>query len=76
MAGTVGEKLQERYAVDARQSDELKNFGICTIGDITQRSENGVLWRDFSETPLEFINHLEQEETPPQEPPILGIHTM
>jgi hypothetical protein len=76
MIGTAGEQLQARYQLTEHQSSELKRFGVYTVGDVTQQSENGVLWRDFSDTPLEFINRLENDESPPQEPPIIGIHTM
>ena len=34
------------------------------------------LWRDFSATPLEFLNSIETAEWPPHSPPSLGLHSM
>ena len=48
MISTAGEQLQARYPLTEHQSRELIRFGVYTVGDVTQQSENGVLWRDFS----------------------------
>ena len=65
MIGTAGEQLQARYPLTALQSKELIRFGIYTVGDITVQGKHGMLWQDFSDTPLEFINQLEVDEAPP-----------
>ena len=65
MIGTAGEQLQARYPLTAHQSKELIKFGIYTVGDITMQGEHEMLWQNFSDTPLEFINQLEVDEAPP-----------
>ena len=55
---TPAEPVQTRYNLTPLQADTLIRFGVYTVGDISQVVGGETLWRDFSGTPLEFLNRL------------------
>ena len=76
LLATPAEQLQSSYHLSKGHADLLRKFGIYNLGDISMLSYGATLWRDFTDTPLEFLNRIEQDPQPPQLPSVLGIHSL